>query len=422
MRNLRKIIFLLIFILIIFLFMASSCATTYEFNRSVSNVSTPTIKDDFSFPEKKELGKYANLVDANIRINLLLASGSSFIVKSETPIYKDSRQIENQLSNQTSGSNPSTIYQYEITFKDIGSTFLSFSNFYLDDKKICKVIRVEKKDENNFYLIANIPLIYYLCGVISAEMGKNFPQEALKSQTVAARTYFYATSSYLTNLENTKNKNTQKINPYDIENSVNFQVFNFNNFEYFIDFVAETDNLVLKYQGQIFPTYFHSHSGGMLTIPELVWGKSVVAPYKVKEDIYSGDTYKWKAEIGRFFLKTLFQRAGFDVDGYCSNIEILSLGLDKRVAKLRFSFSNGKAVEISGDRFRKVVGTTVIKSTIFNFTYDNISQNYIFTGVGYGHGVGLSQYGAKAMAEKGFEYSQILKFYYNDAEISRMNF
>lgn len=404
--------------------MASACATTYEYTRGVSSVSknaAPEIKDDFNFPEKKELGKYANLVDANIRINLLLASGTSFIVKSQTPIYKDGKQIENQTLNQTSSNNQDPIYQYEITYNDIGSRFLSFSNFYLDDKRICKLLKVEKKDEKNFYLIANIPLIYYLAGVISAEMGKSFPPQALKAQTVAARTYFYATSAYLKNLENIKNKNNQQIKPFDIENSVNFQVFNFNNIEYFIDFVAETDNLVLKYQGQIFPAYFHSHSGGILTTPELVWGRTVVAAYKVKEDIYSGDTYKWKAEIGRFFLKTLFQRSGYEADGYCTNIEVLSLGLDRRIAKLKISFSNGKTFELSGDAFRKVVGTTVIKSTIFTFTYDSASQNYIFNGVGYGHGIGLSQYGAKAMAEKGFDYEQILKFYYNDIEISKMN-
>lgn len=410
----------LFIILLIYCFVASSCSTMYEFNRAIS---TSPVKDDFAFPEKKELGEFANLTDANIRINLLIATGVSFIIKSQTLIYKDNKPIEQNNTEQG--------YFYEITYKDIGSTFLSFSYIFLQEKQVCKVLKVEKKDDTQFYLIANIPFIYYLSGVLSAEMGKSFPQEALKAQSVAARTYFYATTftnnnsktsnnSASNNAGNNANNSYNNFKPYDIENSVNYQVFSFNNIEYFIPFIAATDNLVLKYQGSIFPTYFHSHSGGMLTTPQLVWGKESKPIYKVKEDIYSGDTYKWKVEIGRFFLKTLFQRAGYDVDGHCSNIEILGIGEDKRISLLRLSFSNGKTVEIKGDAFRKLVGTTVIKSTNFTFTYDNSTQNYIFNGIGYGHGIGLSQFGAKAMAEQGFTFDKILLFYYNDVEISKM--
>jgi SpoIID/LytB domain protein len=430
----------------------------YQFSRSISSPNPP-IKEDLNFPERKELGQFANLMDSKIRINLLVTSGASFVIKSDTTIYKD--------NNPVTEANAEKQNIYEITYKDIGSTFISFSFIFLNDKPISKVLKVEKKDDTNFYLVANIPLIFYLAGVLSAEMGKSFPEEALKAQAVASRTYLYA-SGFLGNQNNINSfssngsqnllssssssssspssgspSNSSPLNssssnnsvsssngsntgsakkPYDIENSVNFQVFSFNNIEYFLPIVAQTDNLVLKYDGQVFPTYFHSHSGGILTTPALVWGKNLPYlsnVYKVKEDIYSKDSYKWNAQIGRFFLKTLFSRAGFDVDGYCSNIEILSIGEDKRISKIKISFSNGKVVELTGDAFRKVVGTTVIKSTNFSFTYDATSQNYIFNGVGYGHGIGLSQFGAKAMAESSFTFDKILSFYYNNATISQ---
>ncbi len=397
---------LLIFSLIVVILFVTlfSCNTVYQFQR----VSTQPVKDNFDLPEKSELGKFANSVDANIRINLLLAIGTNFVIKSDSTIYKDKVAIQSQNSN-TSTANSNSI-EYEITYKDIGSTFISFTPICLNGKRVSKVLKVQKKDATSFYLIANIPLIFYLSGVISAEMGKSFPAEALKAQAVAARTYFYV--SKLNN------------KPYDIENSVNFQVFNLDNLEYFLPIVAEVDNLVLTYKGEIFPTYFHSHSGGILTTPELVWGskdpKSILSQvYRVKEDYYSSESYKWTAEIGRFFLKTLFARAGFDVDGYCSNIEIASIGPDKRISQLKLTFSNGKIIEIKGDAFRKVVGTTVIKSTNFTFSYNASSQNYIFNGAGYGHGIGMSQYGAKAMAEQGFKYESILLFYYNDVEIKK---
>ncbi len=382
------------FILILFTFFLFffSCYTGYQFERITVEQS---IKQDFSYPEKNELGKYSNLTDSKIRVNILIAQGSSFILSSDSTIYKDNKPLETSQKNE-----------YEITFKDVNSSFLSFTPLILNGKKISNIIKVEKKDQANIYIISNIPLIYYLAGVISAEMGKSFPPDALKAQAIASRTYFYSNR-----LEN---------QPFDIINSTNFQVFNFENIEYFIPIVASVDNLVLTYKGKVFPSFFHSHSGGILTTPELVWGKSKIeyySIYKVKKDLYSKPDYSWKAEVGRFFLKTLFLKYGFAVDGYCSNIEILSIGIDSRIAFLKLTFSNGKVIELNGDSFRKIVGTTVIKSTNFNFSYDSNTQNYIFSGIGYGHGIGMSQYGAKTMAENGFNYEYILLFYYNDVTI-----
>ncbi|HPC37936.1 MAG TPA: SpoIID/LytB domain-containing protein [Exilispira sp.] len=431
-----KFFFCLLILILLLVLTLFSCNTMYQFSRTLNTQNSP-IKDDFNFPEKKELGQYLNLIDSNIRINLLLKTGEKFIIKSDSPIYKDNKAVEtvnptqpdNQSQNSTSsqGSDSNKTYYYEITAKDIGSTFISFSFISLEDMQVSKVLKVEKKDDTGFYLIANIPLIFYLAGVLSAEMGKSFPDEALKAQAVAARTYLYS-SGFSPDLNPSNNQagsntsltlNSKNKKPYDVENSTNFQVFSFKNIEYFIPYVAATDNLVLKYDGSVFPTYFHSHSGGILTTPELVWGKKISNVYKVKEDIFSGDSYKWKAEIGRFFLKTLFQRAGFDVDGYCENIEILKIGEDKRVSKIKLSFSNGKIVELTGDAFRKVVGTTVIKSTNFSFTYDASNQNFIFNGIGYGHGIGLSQYGAKTMAERGFSFDRILAFYYDGSKLEK---
>lgn len=403
MIRLNKILFLVL-LLFAFIFIIFSCKTTYQFSR----ISISTVKEDFNFPEKNELNDYKNLRDSNIRINLLIATGESFLIKSNTTIYKDSNPIK--IANNEGDNSISNYYQ--ITLKDAGSTFISFSFFQLDGKNISKVIKVEKKDDKNIYLIANMPLIFYLAGVLSAEMGKSFPAEALKAQSVAARTYLYA------NGFGSKNDRL-----YDAINSSNFQVFNFENLQYFIPFVASTDNLVLTYKSQIFFAYFHSHSGGILTTPELVWGKNnsetYSKVYRVKEDIYSSDSYKWHANIGRFFLKTLFQRAGYNVDGYCENIEVLYIGEDKRLSKIKFYFSNKVNLELTGDQFRKIAGTTIIKSTIFTFYYDSETQNFIFNGNGYGHGIGLSQYGAKTMAEKGYNFTQILEFYYNYAELKK---
>ncbi|MFN3411553.1 MAG: SpoIID/LytB domain-containing protein [Exilispira sp.] len=402
--NRKNKISYLFFLSIIFLFLLFSCKTTYQFSRT----SSPPVKEDFNFPEKNELSDYNNLTDSNIRINLLIATGESFLIKSNTIIYKDNKPITT--INNEGGNSPDNYYK--ITLMDAGSTFISFSFFQLDGKNISKVIKVEKKDDKNIYLIANMPLIFYLAGVLSAEMGKSFPAEALKAQSIAARTNLYANGF--------GNKNDRL---YDVINSTNFQVFNFENLQYFIPFVASTDNLVLTYKSQIFFAYFHSHSGGILTTPELVWGKNnseiYSQIYRIKEDIYSSDSYKWQANIPRFFLKTLFQRAGYNVDGYCENIEVLYIGEDKRISKIKFYFSNKVNLEITGDQFRKIAGTTLIKSTIFTFYYDSASQNYIFNGTGYGHGIGLSQYGAKTMAEKGYNYAQILGFYYNFAELRK---
>ncbi|HPB48646.1 MAG TPA: SpoIID/LytB domain-containing protein, partial [Exilispira sp.] len=221
---------------------------------------------------------------------------------------------------------------------------------------------------------------------------------------IAARTYFWATK-----LED---------KPYDITNSINSQVFLYDNISFFIPLVAQTDNLVLLYDDKIFPAYFHSNSGGILTTPDRVWGKTSSPVFQVKPDPYSDDYTIWKADIGRYFIKTLFERAGYAVDGYATSIKVDSVGIDKRATTVTVSFSNNKTYTTSSDAFRKIVGTTVIKSTIFSVCYNENSQNFTFSGYGYGHGVGLSQIGAKNMAEKGFNYLQILAFYYNSSTIS----
>ncbi|HOV45761.1 MAG TPA: SpoIID/LytB domain-containing protein [Exilispira sp.] len=381
----------LICIFIFFLLILSSCTETYQYIRETTGPGGEGFVQ--SFPEKKDLGIYSSCIDANIRVRMLITEDSSFEVFSDSPIYKDGDLLDTSVDGS-----------YIIKEVEQVSTFVSETGFTFKEKNYGKQLIVQRKDSNTLYLISSMPLIYYLAGVARAEMGMKFPEEAIKAQIIAARTYFWATK-----LED---------KPYDITNSINSQVFLYDNISFFIPLVAQTDNLVLLYDYKIFPAYFHSNSGGILTTPDRVWGKTSSPVFQVKPDPYSDDYTIWKADIGRYFIKTLFERAGYAVDGYATSIKVDSVGIDKRATTVTVSFSNNKTYTTSSDAFRKIVGTTVIKSTIFSVCYNENSQNFTFSGYGYGHGVGLSQIGAKNMAEKGFNYLQILAFYYNSSTIS----
>lgn len=263
------------------------------------------------------------------------------------------------------------------------------------------VLRIEA---GRLAAVNRVSLEQYLYGVLPREVPHDWPAEALKAQAVAARTYAVSRIERAAGLA------------YDLEDTVLSQVYGGYDAERpgTNGAVDATRGEIMRYGGQPIVAYFHSHSGGRTEDPAYVWGARL--PYLVSKDdphsLKSG-AMRWSAEfsqadidrklaaelpVGRFKALRVVRRNG-------SRIELVRVEGERR------------SLQLSANRLRLLLGPAKLKSTAFTYTQSRAGLR--FEGRGYGHGVGMSQWGAMAMAKGGAGYREILSFYYQGVNIER---
>lgn len=247
----------------------------------------------------------------------------------------------------------------------------------------------------------NLSLDNYLRGVVAAEMPASFPLEALKAQAVAARTY-----ALRKKVQGQRITTASKFDQAWLSQKALLNKWQQNNF--FINWskisraVEETKGLVLTYQGRLITAAYHSTSGGETATAKEVWGNKVPylksvsslyegeSPYYAKEDFFSWQELAHK-------LKTKEER----------ELTILKRSNSGRVLKIMI---NNKI--FSG---REIRGKLNLNSTKFSCLQSKKGVKFIVDG--FGHGVGMSQYGAQGLAQQGYSFREILAHYYPQAEI-----
>jgi len=180
------------------------------------------------------------------------------------------------------------------------------------------------------------------------------------------------------------------------------------------DAVDATKGLVIRYQGDLIPAYFHSASGGHTADADEVWVRS--EPFLVgKEDPYSAGTpqHDWEFSLTEWQLGERLQR--YNV-GRVRELNIVERGASGRIKRIQVAGSR-RTVTLSGNAFRLAVGPSDLKSTLL-VSLDHQQGQFFFRGHGWGHGVGMSQWSAKIMAEQGWSASAILKFFYTNVDIA----
>jgi stage II sporulation protein D len=262
------------------------------------------------------------------------------------------------------------------------------------------------REGGKMLIVNRLSIEEYLYGVLPSEISPSWHMEALKAQAVAARSFaFY-------------NKLAAKDKRYDLESSVNSQVYNGFGVE------AETTNnavnatrgLVMSYDGAVVQAFFHANSGGMTEDSREVWGGSL--PYlKCVDDPFcsEGKHYKWDYTVTLSKLSDNLSRNGISV-GEIYDIKVLERDDSGRVTQLKFYGSGGTHI-IKGKDLRTYAGVDSIRSSNFEVRID--SADALFNGLGWGHGVGLSQEGAQGMAKKGYLFKDILKYYYKGVSIKK---
>ena len=270
--------------------------------------------------------------------------------------------------------------------------------------------QIKEPEENNIYIkinknnnIETLNLEDYIVGVVAGEMPASFNEEALKAQAIVSRTY----AMY-------KIKNFD--NAYDVETTTDDQVYNSvtemkekwkSDFDLYYDkikkAVSSTKNLVMKINGDVFKSYYFAMSNGYTEDSKMVFGESTINSVSSPWDNESVNKFKVDTQFTTNEIKDKLNITSNDL-----NISIISRDKTNRVEKISV---NGKIY--TGVEFRHAL---TLRSTDFEITKNN--DNYIITTKGYGHGVGMSQYGANGMANENYKYDEILKYYYQNIEIT----
>ncbi|MDD2233402.1 MAG: stage II sporulation protein D [Desulfitobacteriaceae bacterium] len=272
-----------------------------------------------------------------------------------------------------------------------------------------KVIRVLTEDGK----ILKLPLEEYLIGVVAAEMPAGFGEEALKAQAVAARTYAVKCL----------NKNLFKDEGYDVDTTVKTQAWlsdkqlrkKWGVLSY-LSMLAKvkksvegTKGKVLVYDGKYVDAFYHSSSGRKTTEqPEEVWGGSAEGHF---QNVVSGEEnpLRFKKQFS-FSINELAEKLGqAEVQKGLKSGDIKLLSRTK-AGRIRSISILGKTY--LGTQIRTLLG---LASTDFEWLVK--SDHIVFTTYGYGHAVGMSQYGANDLANRKYTYDRILEHYYPSTQI-----
>ncbi|UBF25290.1 SpoIID/LytB domain-containing protein [Kovacikia minuta CCNUW1] len=257
-----------------------------------------------------------------------------------------------------------------------------------------------------------VDLEQYLYSVLGGEMNGNWPQEALKAQAIAARSYA------LYKRERASNK------IFDVGDTPTWQVY-----DGLIDesagtqaAVEATKGQVLTYKGQIIEAVFHSSAGGCTENVENVWTQPLPYLRSVKDFDQGSPVYQWTKTFSRSELSKRISGVG----------NILSLEPEKvtgcgRIVTMKVIGDRGRRI-VSGASLRSALG---LKSTLFRIVPQTASASgkqksqgvavvFQVNGQGFGHGLGMSQWGAHNLAQQGANYLQILLHYYSSTTLAKI--
>lgn len=262
--------------------------------------------------------------------------------------------------------------------------------------------------------IQKLPLDSYLIGVVAAEMPADFEKEALKAQALTARTYIVN--------QLIQNNRMGLPNNADVSDSEMHQVYKNDQelkalwgsdyswkIKKITEAVQETSGQILTYEGNPITATFFSTSNGYTENSEDYWKAS----YPYLKSVSS----PWDANSPKFHNKVVMtvddfeQKLGVNVSDSSQIGTVIERTSGKRVGIVEIG---GK--KLTGKQIREKLN---LKSS--DFDWERQGNQITITTKGYGHGVGMSQYGANGMAQEGKNYEDIVKYYYKGIAIQSSN-
>ncbi|BAZ43025.1 SpoIID/LytB domain protein [Chondrocystis sp. NIES-4102] len=244
-----------------------------------------------------------------------------------------------------------------------------------------------------------VDLEQYLYSVVGAEAVSSWPIEALKAQAVAARSY----ALY--------KRNTEANSIYDVDTTVGTQVYKGLDTEYTTTHAAVNGTLgqIMTYNNKVILAAFHSSSGGHTENVEDIWTSPLPYLRAVVDYDQKSPVFQWEKIFPVSQIQDLV--AGVGTIKGLQPAEMTPYG---RVITMKITGDRGTAM-VSGQDLRKALD---LRSTLFRISTDG--NNLQVEGRGFGHGLGLSQWGAYYLAKQGVNYHQILAHYYQNAHLTRL--
>ena len=312
-------------------------------------------------------------------------------------------------------------------------------------------IYLERTQKGELLVINYVGTDDYVTSVLGKEMSYSWPIEALKAQAVCARNFVLCRG------------NAHKEYGFDVCTTTHCQVYGgvLSEHENTRRATEETKGVLAKYNGKIVPLYFFATSGGYTENAENVWTnaqgylKAVSDPY---ENPQKASKYAWNESRTKEEIEEKLASLGV-LSGSLTNITVDKVSESGRVTEMTFHMTGGKHT-VRNEKCRTILGLysqkfTVLPDSVKTLAttagtanapyyvctdggvktlsgYSVISgdgkitklsvnsggaQGYSISGGGYGHGVGMSQWGARGMAENGFTYEEILTHYFTDIEL-----
>lgn len=446
-----------------------------EFTGDVNTSSTLNIKGPYhvkigsSFPNKEQAIEFLNTL--SIGEQPFLAFESGWMVYAG--LFNTGEQAQNAANaiQSTSGMNvtvvnPSSTRVQVLNAQDkvllmydasqLELHFKSNSIINVDGRNYRGSVMIRRQVDSDMTIINYLPLEEYLYGVVPREMPALWPREALKAQAVVARSYAIASFNKFSNLgfNVCSTTSSQVYGGFDGEHSNSNAA------------VDETRGSVLTYNGNIVTAFYHSNSGGQTENSENIWSNPVAYIKGVKDD-YSLDAPNstWQVAYSKAEIRNMLEQNNIFI-GEVKDIVVTSISVNGRILTLEVIGTTGKEVmekqrsrtvfglrsswfEVAGDvsitpmvsngsdqvQPLNLEGKHVISSNgvtkinnlnntrIYNgqqykeVTVQNPQADFVFSGRGFGHGLGMSQHGARKMAELNLTFLDILNHYYTGIKV-----
>lgn len=318
----------------------------------------------------------------------LVLNGEYLVRLSNNMLYIEGEGIEKKAS--------SSLTLMPMNYDSTHSVEVNGRN-YLGEMKLTK--------ENGYIRPINtLPIEDYLKGVVPKEMPNNWHLEALKAQAVAARTYTYKH----------QNEIMSDTQIHQVYGGYQWSTGS-------TRAVNETKGEILTYKNEPINAYYSSSNGGHTEKSDGAWGGTSYPYLKAKVDAFDPQT-SFTYPISETSLISLTRgNTGGVIVRSIDRIDVKSRTEGQYAKTIRFYVnSNTHSFEMSANTLRSRLNGMKFKSTNIH-SISKTGSVFTFVGKGFGHGVGMSQYGAKTMGEKGYDYKEILGYYYEGTALRALN-
>lgn len=371
-------------------------------------VASASYADPQTLPSDKDANPVIRvcIIDGNPSIHLALKGKFKISALDNGRTLMEDSSLEVDVSGARGGL---LIGDKEFKTSGVSVVVENDSTIFVDGKRFRGDIDIIRKDNEKLMVVNHIPVEDYLYGVLHYEVSDRWPIAALKAQAIAARTFA---------LYQARQNRAQ---PYDLRCDIYSQVYGGSTAEKWATTKAVnlTRSKVLTYKGDIFPTYYHATCAGSTEDASSLWNIDL-APLKGVKCWYctASPHYKWTKEIPLKDLEEMLKANGYKVNNIAC-VMVLSKNCSGRVDKLEIRDDSGVSVILTAKELRQLIGPNELRSTRFELCIRK--GKLVINGRGWGHGVGMCQWGMFGLAKKARTAEEILRFYYPGTQITSLD-